>query len=201
VLVGFAKCGKNDPGTTDCGSTALVLLDPDCLADSTNYLISSGHRMDAAIHVSELPPDFVASCRVIGERNADDVANFLKAFGIGRVDAEECSTTIRLPRELMLGLALVAELNRWEQNSITVHLAAGLPSSRQFLGEVMRLLKGPELIALVICLSQKVAALRCKHILWAALAEHCVEIAVIVSSDDDSIDAIADYLWKHRRSP
>ena len=158
------------------------------------------NSMDSAIDITELPPDLLASSQTIGARNAEDVAGSLQAFGIGRASGD-CSTTVSLPRELMLGLALVAELNRWERNRITIHMDAGLPSSELFLREVMRLLQRPELIALVVCLSRKVAALSCRNFIWSAQAEHRIDLAVVVTNDDDPLDLIADFLWAHRHTP
>lgn len=136
---------------------------------------------------------FVVMLRQQADEDADAVANFLRERGIF---PGESLPVIRLPKELLEGLALALRFQRWEQQHIHIHLAAGFPAGRQLLQRVISADgKDPALSLEIRSLGLRRIQLLRDSFLWsAAVHGPPTDLALVASDDESFLDAVADFL-------
>lgn len=143
---------------------------------------------------SGLPTEYVHSLQSLGERGADRVATFLRAFGLeSRPDRP-----LQLPAELLIGLDLALRFWAWERSAIAAHTDAGLPSSDEVLKRVLSLMHGPELCKYVENLGLRAIIVQREQFVWQAGGKLGADIAITPGDDEAFLEAVAEFLWTHR---
>ena len=141
----------------------------------------------------------------LGDQLHSDVlgaAGLLEGLGFPRCspDTDAVPAESRLPREFLQGILLGARLFRWEQDGVTLHLEAGLPSAEDHLVKVAQLFSGPELRAYVAETSALTRTLYFERFAWSGRDDLHAEIGIVAQEDDDFLDSLADFLWDHRHT-
>ena len=140
-----------------------------------------------------LPDEYRDFLVADAERSADRVMAWLNHFGISR--------TVALPAELLIGFDLALRFETWEQNSISEHLKAGLPSALQVMKRVLSLMEVSELQAYVDRLGLQVIIVQRESLAWQAGGALGADVAIVADDDEDAfLDTMADFLWDNRHN-
>ena len=150
--------------------------------------------------LAKLPAELLAKLRSDAEQEADDVAEFLRRSAVLYSEKFPNRRPVKLPRETLLGLSIAMRLRRWEQNSIYIHLEAGMPSADEALKFVTTVMSGPKLVKFVARHSATMRRLLWDSILWPFDEfDLGMDLAIVGREDDRFLDAITQFLLDHIR--
>jgi hypothetical protein len=141
-----------------------------------------------------VPHDQIAAIVQNAERQAELTATTLKQMGLGL-------DKVPLPRNFLLELGAVLQLQLWENRGSTLHLKAGLPAAQLAANELAgRATKGwaefeGENAA---PLSAQVLSVWIEQFAWSG--QEFLEADVVVGEVDEEefADVLAEFLWTHR---
>lgn len=149
----------------------------------------------ASSTLAEFPHDLVAYVADQAERDACCVAEYLNGL---RSSGEETRWTA----EALLDLGAALRLRAWEEDGLTVHREAGLPSAAEAIGSVYRrgTTSGEEYSPLApdVPLSFAVVDLSVGSFAWTGSTYVQAEILLGVPDESELVDAMARFLWEHR---
>ncbi|HUE69842.1 MAG TPA: hypothetical protein VMP01_03045 [Pirellulaceae bacterium] len=147
-----------------------------------------------ALEKDFVPPELLDAFRSLAVRDCEGTCRLLELLYPDAIKRPA------LPRETLIGLGLAIRLSRWELVSIDLHIQAGLPSGQQMLDRVADLGHGPELWRIVQEVLTGANRIFAESFLWGDSDVDQVDLAVVSDSDDeDFLDAMADFIWHHRK--
>jgi hypothetical protein len=154
--------------------------------------------MVAASTLSHLPPQLVEACRQEAERDAIRVAAFLDGF-LAHL-APVVRPDLQFPAWFLVALGSGLRLWYWEDHGIMVHLDEGLPGGRDVVRDAFLGLNqpDPERTTRVVTLACDVMTVFANHFAWLARAEMGADFLLGPADEDAFIDALAEFVWKHR---
>jgi hypothetical protein len=134
-------------------------------------------------------------------RDADLALDILTRVGLGPPPGE-----VRyLPATFLLELGAACRLLAWEVTGLTLHREAGLPSARDALRDAFwgaaALAADPSAPDPGPSLSRAVFALAVDRLAWAGPAYLRAEVILDSPDEDVMVEAMARFLWDHRRRP
>lgn len=147
----------------------------------------------------QLPEALVQSVKRLAERHAVAVALHLDA--ISRYPERNGGTRMSLPREFLLELAAVMQLQLWEQQGIHVHLDQGLPSYAQAAADLVQRSQGGAGAFRDLStgsLSSRVLRTHWQCFAWEADDLLKASVLLDVGSEDELAAALASFLWENR---
>jgi hypothetical protein len=147
--------------------------------------------------LSTFPTDLVRATVLNAARDAEYAARLLELLGqtpAGRWFAEKPV----LPPAFLLCLGAAMRLLMWEQNSIRIHLAAGLPPAREALRDVFHSPIDPEAASRIEDLPERVFRLSVEHFAWAGRIELAADVTLDPVDEEMALEALADFLWNYR---
>jgi hypothetical protein len=148
--------------------------------------------------LSTIPADLVRATAFNAARDAEYAAHLLDLLAqtpAGRWFAEK---PVLLPAAFLLRLGAAIRLLMWEQNSICIHLAAGLPPAREALRDVFHAPIDPEAASRIEDLPKRVFCLSVEHFAWAGRIELAADVTLDPVDEQMALEALADFLWNHR---
>lgn len=152
----------------------------------------------AALTLADLPAEAVESLVTEAEADAVRAAEFLALVGLG----PPANGTRVLPGDFLLNLGSALRLLAWEASGIRIHREAGLPAAADAVRQVFsaaaaRGRKEPPDLRLY----RTVRRLAADRIAWAAPRDLRAEVVLQVADEDQFVEALAQFLWKHRHRP
>lgn len=156
---------------------------------------------DLAATLSAFPPELISRVVEQAAQDAALVPPFLKAFGIVSAEGKPLS----LPADFLREFAAATRLCVWEQQGLTLHQEAGLPSAGHAFQRVFREATARELDPLAPAptssLSLAVLKLTIESLAWAGPLYLNAEILLGMPDEDTLVEAMARLLWAQRQAP
>ena len=157
------------------------------------------HATDGPIEISDLSIEAV-------RRRADFVAEFTAHVIrqiLGRFPASDGEPDqFRFPAGFLLDVGAIGVLTMWEQQGITAHLEAGLPTRNEATAELFRRVQeNPQQFdAPQTSLSSRVLQFWVEHFAWDGVEQFGADILLDAAEEDAMIDAAASFLWENRHA-
>jgi hypothetical protein len=139
---------------------------------------------------------FVAEC---AEADAVRVGEFLRKSGIAPQQGQSRS----LPAAHLLDLGAAMRIAAWEEAGLDVHRQVGLPVARDAICLVLlsplRANRVPDKAAPNPSLLTAVLRLLIERFAWSGCRDLGAEVVLDSPDEDSLVEAIAQFLWAHRR--
>ena len=142
-----------------------------------------------------LRPELVEAVACDAARDAHRVAAFLDAVGL----TPSPGSVRHLPGGFLLDLAAALRMLVWEEEMVSVHREAGLPSAKEAAREAFRSAAagGPAMPGRI---SEAVFRLSLDRFAWSGRRALGAEILLDDPDEDALVEAMARFLWASRRS-
>jgi hypothetical protein len=147
------------------------------------------------IDLAGFPYEFLAGVRRQAQMDAKMVIYFLEALANEYPELGWQKKKPSIPMSVVVGLGAALRMWLWEDHGIQIHREAGLPSAVEAVKDVFRSPMDSGAAARTAELPARVMALFGERLAWEAPPGTPVLLGDI---DDDDVDAVADFLWRHR---
>jgi hypothetical protein len=148
--------------------------------------------------VAKITEGFVANAF----HDADLVGSFLEANGlIPPRNQRRRRNPVFLPLGFLIELAGVLRLASWEQQGFVERIPESLPAAAPALAELFQRWTSPASRSNQTNeppLVYRLLDIWFRHFAWSGLEELHADIALEGTSEQESLEALADFLWEHR---
>lgn len=152
----------------------------------------------APFDLPNFPSDLVLAVARSAERDAELIGLFLDTYSATPAGRWLVDRPMRLPAAFLLGLGASIRIALWERSGIHIHRAAGLPSAREALHDVLRSPLDPDAAARTASLPARVFGLFINHFAWSGCLELNADVTLGEADEETLLEALADFLWAHR---
>ncbi|MCA9055827.1 MAG: hypothetical protein KDA75_18460 [Planctomycetaceae bacterium] len=151
----------------------------------------------SALDLSQLPAAYIDAAHMTAERHVRLLVDGLTRLGsrTGR------DSPVSIPAPLLLELAAAFQLEAWEQQGFTEHVASGLPDAATAFRELARRCVDAPMefaTASLASLSLRVLNFQLQRFAWAGQELLAADIRLSDQDDDHVLDSLVDFLWSHR---
>jgi hypothetical protein len=154
--------------------------------------------MDAAGYATAFPPELLTAAILEGSCDAERVAGFLEAVGLGASPDHPR----QLPPVFLLELAAALRLYFWEAAGIQIHRSVGLPDARTAI--IAAFQKGAALIHGEATgspdLWRQVNQLLVNRFAWLGRLFVTADVELGELDEDTALEALAEFVWAHRHA-
>ena len=140
--------------------------------------------------LSDFPAEMLAAGAAEGELLAGWVAQFVHAL------PPEARPKNMMTFGFLLRLGAALRLLMWESKGFSFHRAAGLPDAHQAIRNAIGALNAPATDPTGFCVP--VLRLAIDRFAWNGPRELGADIALGEASEENLLEALADFLWSHR---